>query len=274
VKNDIAVNPFLETVMRERMADAQSANRKISLARLQQQLTGRPVRRRLQEAMRRRGEASRCFGIIAEVKKASPSAGLLCQDYNPAAIAAEYETAGAAAISVLTEPRYFRGSDDDLRAVRRAVSLPILRKDFIGVPYQVYESAVLGADLVLLIAAALDVRTLRELYELATDLGLEVIVEAHTREELDRAALLEKAILGVNSRNLTTLKTDLSVARRLAPFLPPGRLCIAESGIRTRRDIEELRALGYQGFLIGESLMKSPDAGKQLRSFFRPADAE
>jgi len=265
------MNDFLSKVMTERRQDARRARQKTPRRELEQQARERPrVSRRLTGT--RRDPRATC--IIAEVKKASPSAGLLCQDYNPAAIAAEYETAGAAAISVLTESRYFMGSDDDLRAVRRAVSLPILRKDFIGAPYQVYESAVLGADLVLLIAAALDERTLRELYELAADLGLEVIVEAHTREELDRAALLEKAILGVNSRNLTTLKTDLSVARRLAPFLPPGRLCIAESGIRTRRDIEELRALGYQGFLIGESLMKSPEVGAQLRSFLRPAGAE
>ncbi len=265
------MNDFLSKVMDERRQDARQAGRKTLSRELERQARERPrVSRRLSGT--RRDPQATC--IIAEVKKASPSAGLLCQDYNPAAIAAEYAAAGAVAISVLTEPRYFLGSDDDLRAVRRAVSLPILRKDFIGAPYQIYESAALGADLVLLIAAALDERTLRELYELATDLGLEVLVEAHTRAELERAALLDQAIIGVNSRNLITLKTDLAVARRLAPFLPPGRLCVAESGIRTRRDIEDLQALGYQGFLIGGALMKSPEVGAQLRSFLRPAGAE
>lgn len=263
------MNNVLQAIMQERRRDAQRAGRTVSLAKLQRLGASRPAPRHLQDQWRRGLTNSKAL-IIAEVKKASPSAGCLCEDYHPSRIAAEYERAGAAAISVLTEPRHFLGSDDALRSVRRAVTLPILRKDFISDPYQIYESAVLGADLVLLIVAALDQESLQKLYATATEIGLDVIVEVHTREELKRAVPLDKAILGVNNRDLTTLKTDLSVARRLAPFLPKDRLCIAESGIRTRGDIEALHALGYEGFLIGESLMKSSDVGKQLRSFFPP----
>ena len=265
------VNNFLTAVMRERGQDAQRANRTTALAMLKQQLTAFPGRRSLTEAWRRPKTAAGELLILAEVKKASPSAGLICRDYHPAALAGEYEKAGAAAISVLTEPRHFQGSDDDLRAVRQAVRLPILRKDFISEPYQVYESAILGADIILLIAAALDGRVMRGLVNLAVDIGLDVLVEVHTLQELEQAALLKQVIVGVNSRDLVTLKTDLAVARRLAPDLPKDRLCIAESGIHNRRDIEQLQAVGYQGFLIGESLMKSPDAGQQLRAFLVPA---
>ncbi|MBU4200815.1 MAG: indole-3-glycerol phosphate synthase TrpC [Verrucomicrobia bacterium] len=265
------VNNFLTAVMRERRQDAQRASQKTSLITLKQQVAAGTVGRSLQNAWRRQRTAATVPWIIAEVKKASPSAGLLCRDYHPEALARDYEKAGAAAISVLTEPRHFLGSDADLRMVRRAVGLPVLRKDFICEPYQIYESAVLGADIVLLIAAALDARDLRVLVDLAVDIGLEALVEVHTLEELEQAVLLEKAIVGVNSRDLVTLKTDLSVARRLAPYLPQDRLCIAESGIRNRRDIEALQAVGYRGFLIGEALMKSPDAGEQLRSFLAPA---
>lgn len=262
---------FLQQVMAERLKDALVSRRKTSWRKLKQQTLAPRMCRRLTDTWRRLSGEGRAPCIIAELKKASPSAGCLRPDYQPAAVATEYERAGAAAISVLTEPRHFLGSDEDLRAVRRTVNLPILRKDFIGDAYQVLESAALGADLVLLIAAALEPRRLRALSTLATDIGLEVIVEVHSRKELEQAISLEQAIIGVNSRDLVTLKTDLAVARRLAPFLPPGRLCIAESGIRDRRDIEELQALGYQGFLIGESLMKSPNAGATLRSFLAPA---
>lgn len=267
-------NNFLTTVMRERRQDAQGAGQTTSLAELKRQWVAGRVCRSLNNAWRLPPTAAATPCIIAEVKKASPSAGLLSRDYHPAALASAYEKAGAAAISVLTEPRHFQGSADDLRAVRQAVKLPILRKDFIGEPYQVIESAVLGADIVLLIAAALEPQRLRALYTLATEIGLEALVEVHSRKELEQAAQLDKAIVGVNSRNLVTLQTDLSIARHLAAYLPKDRLCIAESGIRHRRDIEELQALGYRGFLIGEALMRAPNAGARLRSLLAAEGAE
>ncbi len=250
------MSDFLQKVMKERVADAQSASCAIPLAALKQKAAEGRKRRSFSERIAS-GGPSAC--IIAEVKKASPSAGLIRPDYEPALIAAEYERCGAVGISVLTEPRYFLGSDEHLRAVRKAVDLPILRKDFIGDPRQVYESAALGADVILLICAALDAVLLKELHEIARSAGLEVLVETHTRAELELALELEDAIIGVNSRNLKTLKTDLAVAKELAVVIPSWRVSVAESGIRNRRDIEELQSVGYKGFLVGESLMKSDD---------------
>ncbi len=202
--------------------------------------------------------------IISEIKKASPSAGLLRPDYQPAEIATSYAEAGAVAVSVLTEPRHFMGNAEHLQAVRTMVDLPILRKDFICDEYQILEAAAWGADIILLIVAALDEETIRRLYEFALDLELEVLVESHSLEELKIALSLEDAVIGVNSRNLKTLKTDLEIACGLAGNIPTDRLSIAESGIRDRTDIDKLAALGYKGFLIGETLMKGDDPGKAL----------
>lgn len=246
--------------MAERRHDAWRASKQIPLERLEKITAGLPKCRSLKAQLR--GVTP---GIIAEVKKASPSAGVLCQAYQPAALAQTYEQAGAAGISVLTEPRHFLGKDEDLRQVRQVVNLPILRKDFLSDPYQVFESRSLGADIVLLIAAGLENQLLKELYIIALAIGLEVIVEVHTRSELERALPLKEAIIGVNSRNLQTLATDLAVARELFPLIPSGRLTIAESGLKSRAEIEELQALGYKGFLIGETLMKSDDAAATLR---------
>jgi indole-3-glycerol phosphate synthase len=249
----------LETIMSERQADAESAKRRVPEVELLARSAGR-VHHSLVDAL----AAGQGTHVIAEIKKASPSAGLLRPDYQPAAIARVYEAAGAVAISVLTEPRHFQGSDQHLRDVRAAVKLPVLRKDFVCDPYQIHEAAALGADVVLLIVAALDVRRLKTLYDVAVGYGLDVLVESHTADELRRALELEKAIIGVNSRNLKTLKTDLAVARELATLIPRDRLAIAESGIKTRADIEELERLGYRGFLIGESLLSAGDPATKL----------
>lgn len=259
------MSSFLQSVMAERRHDAWRACKQIPLERLEKIAAGLPKCRSLKARLR-----GATPGIIAEVKKASPSAGVLCQAYQPAALAQTYEQAGAAGISVLTEPRHFLGKDEDLRQVRQVVNLPILRKDFLSDPYQVFESRSLGADVVLLIAAGLEHHLLKELYIIALAIGLEVIVEVHTGEELERALPLKEAIIGVNSRNLQTLITDLAVARELAPLIPSERLAIAESGLKSRAEIEELQALGYKGFLIGETLMKSDNAAATLRELLTP----
>jgi indole-3-glycerol phosphate synthase len=195
--------------------------------------------------------------IIAETKKASPSAGTLIEDYDPSTIAETYVRAGAIGISVLTEPRHFMGHLDHLRAVRENVAVPVLRKDFTCHPYHLHEACSAGADVVLLIVAALDKGLLMELHSEARSLGLETLVEIHSPQELDTAIACTDAVLGVNSRDLTTLKTDLQTARDMAGLIPGNRLTIAESGIRTRSDIDELEDLGYKGFLIGESLLRA-----------------
>lgn len=204
------------------------------------------------------------FNVIAECKRRSPSRGVLRADYDPAAIAAAYAQAGAAAISVLTEPSFFDGSLAHLSAVRRACTRPLLRKDFIVDEYQVLEAVAAGADAVLLIVAALDDKTLRRLLREAEGLGLAALVEAHTREEVTRALESGARIIGVNSRSLRTLQVSLDTTFALAELLGPSTIGVAESGIRTRQDLDALRAAGYKAFLVGERLMTDDDPGAAL----------
>jgi len=202
--------------------------------------------------------------IIAECKRRSPSKGILRRDYDAAALAVAYERAGAAAISVLTEPGFFDGSLADLAAVRAAVAVPVLRKDFIVSQYQIAEARAAGADAVLLIAAALTDEELSALLAAADAEGLDALVEVHDALELRRAAAARARIIGVNSRNLHTLRVDEGVLMALAPLLPGGVVAVAESGIRDAAAVARLQDAGYRGYLIGERLVTSPDPGAAL----------
>jgi len=195
--------------------------------------------------------------IIAEVKRASPSRGSLAEIADPAALAVSYETGGASAISVLTEERRFRGSLADLEAVRDAVSLPVLRKEFVSDPYQVFEARAAGADLVLLIVAALDQRKLVELHELITSLGMTSLVEAHTADELSRALDTGAGLVGVNARNLSTFELDRDLFGRLADSIPSGVIRVAESAVKSADDVAHYRAAGADVVLVGEALVTS-----------------
>ncbi|GBQ91747.1 indole-3-glycerol phosphate synthase [Gluconacetobacter johannae DSM 13595] len=210
--------------------------------------------------------ADRQIGLIAEIKKASPSAGILRPDYNPAAIAAQYEQAGAACISVLTEGSCFHGCTEDLERVRDACSLPILRKDFILDPWQVHESRLIGADCILLILAALTDAEASELLDVARGLDMDVLVEVHDEAELNRALALDTALIGINNRNLRTLKTDLETTIQLTPLVPPDRIVVSESGIRTHDDVVRLSTIGASGFLVGESLLRHDRPGDAARA--------
>jgi indole-3-glycerol phosphate synthase len=203
--------------------------------------------------------------LIAEVKKASPSKGVIRQDFDPVAIAKTYEASGASCLSVLTESKYFQGSLASLGAVRKAVGLPLLRKDFLVDPYQVYEARAAGADAVLLIAACLELRRLEDLLGLAGELGLDALVESHTAAELDRALRAGSRIVGINNRDLNTFRVSLDTTFSMLKDIPDDRTAVSESGIGAREDVVKLEQAGVDAVLVGESLMREQDIGKKVR---------
>ncbi|MBI3261882.1 MAG: indole-3-glycerol phosphate synthase TrpC [Acidobacteria bacterium] len=242
-------------------------NRRVSvpLATLERSIERSPTTRAFADALAR---ADR-INVIAECKRRSPSRGVLRRHYNAAEIARSYQSAGAAAVSVLTEPTFFDGSPEHLAAVRDAVSLPILRKDFIVDEYQLVEARAWGADAVLLIVAALEAEPLKTLLARARGVGLAALVEVHDRLELEIALGSGGEVVGVNNRNLKTLEVDLEASERLIEEIPDQVVAVAESGLQTRADLLRLRASGYDAFLIGEHLMTSADPGAGLRELLR-----
>ena len=253
---------ILDDILRDKRADLQTVKATVAVTELQQRPLFSAERRDFCAALRARRRA-----IVAEVKKASPSKGIIRADFDPVRIATSYAANGAAAISVLTERRYFQGDLGYLAAIRDAVRAPLLRKDFLFDPYQVYEARAFGADAVLLIVAMLDDVLLRELLQLSNELELSALVEVHDRHELERGCHSGATLLGINNRDLRSFRTSLAVTEALMPYLPADALAVSESGIESAADIARLESAGVRAFLIGETLMRAADPGARLAEF-------
>jgi indole-3-glycerol phosphate synthase len=253
----------LDEIVAHKRGEVTAARARRSLSELSASCRDLPAARDFAAALR--PSAGQRVRIIAEVKRASPSKGVMAGALDPAAQAGRYAAAGAAAVSVLTDLKYFGGSLDDLIAVRAAVDAPVLRKEFIVDEYQLWEARAAGADAVLLIVAALSAQALRDLFHASKSVGLATLVEAHTAAELDQALSLGAPVVGVNNRNLQTLQTSLDTSIELLPRIPPGTVAVSESGLHHRADVERVVAAGAQAVLVGEALVRAADVGAKVR---------
>ena len=255
---------ILNRILARKAEEVRAAKQCVDPGTLREQAQQASATRGFVAALRRRVEAGEA-AVIAEIKKASPSKGVLRQDFDPASIAASYERGGAACLSVLTDRDYFQGSAEYLRQARAACSLPVLRKDFMIDTYQVYEARAMGADCILLIAAAVDDAHMQTLSEQAQQLGMDVLVEVHDGDELQRALKLPLPLIGINNRNLRTFETSLNTTLDLLERITEDRLVVTESGILSPQDVALMRQHGVHTFLVGEAFMKAPDPGERLR---------
>jgi indole-3-glycerol phosphate synthase len=258
---------ILKRILRHKAQEVAERSRRVPLGELGRHIGEAPAVRSFGAALRAR-LAQGAPAVIAELKKASPSKGVLRSEFDPAALARSYAGAGATALSVLTDETFFQGADAYLRQARAACALPVLRKEFILDPYQVYESRALGADCVLLIVAALNDAQLAELATLAGQLDMDSLIEVHNAKELERALALEQPLIGINNRNLHTFETTLETTLELHQRIPDDRVVVTESGILSREDVARLRAHGVHAFLVGEAFMQAPDPGGRLRELF------
>ena len=258
---------ILDRILETKRAEIAAAKERVSRAEIERRARGAPAPRDFVGALKAKIAGGRP-AVIAEVKRASPSKGLLRPQFDPAAIARSYEIGGAACMSVLTDKEYFQGASEDLVAARGACSLPTLRKDFLVDPYQVYESRAFGADCILLIAACLSADAMSELEAHAHGLGMAVLVEVHDETELASTRALKTPLVGVNNRNLKTFETRIETTLDLLPRIAGGRLVVTESGIGSPEDVARLRSAGVHTFLVGEAFMRAPDPGSALRALF------
>lgn len=261
------MSDILTKIIEVKRHEVSFARRAAPLAELLELAQAQPAARGFARAMLKRAQTG-AAAVIAEVKKASPSKGLLRDDFVPADIATSYEAAGATCLSVLTDVSFFQGSPDHLMQARAACTLPVLRKDFIIDEYQVIEARAWGADCILLIAACLSDFQMTELEQVAASLGMDVLVEVHDAAELDRALLLRTPLIGVNNRNLRTFEVSLDTTLQLLPRLAPDRLLVTESGILQPEDVLRMRSAGVRAFLVGEAFMRARDPGRALATLF------
>ncbi len=258
---------ILKRILARKLQEVDERNRKTSLQELEKRVGDADAPRGFVNSLEKK-ISSGLAAVIAEIKKASPSRGVLRKDFKPAEIARSYERGGAACLSVLTDIDFFQGADAYLQQARAACSLPVIRKDFVIDPYQVYEARVLGADCILLIVAALGDAMLGELSHLAVQLGMDVLVEVHDHEELERALEVPGRLIGINNRNLRSFETRLDVTLGMLAKVPGDRIVVTESGIHTPDDVALMRANGVNAFLVGEAFMKAGDPGEKLVELF------
>ena len=256
----VMVNSMLDKIIADKRDELKVRKQEVPLAALEERITQRRVPLDFGAALNQDR-----IQLIAEVKQSSPSRGVLCADFSPVTLAREYAKDGAAAISVLTEMNYFGGSINHLAAIRAEVHLPLLRKDFIFDPYQVYESAAYGADALLLIAAILSQQQLGELLSLSHSLGMGCLVEAHNEAEIDQALHANAQVIGINNRDLSTFAVDINTTRRLRPLLSEQQIVVSESGISSRLDVEKLKGWGVNAILVGEALVTTVDIKAKIR---------
>jgi len=261
------MSDILNTILARKAEEIQQRSRVRPLEDMRARAMQQPPTRGFVDAIRRKHAAGEA-AVIAEVKKASPSKGLIRKDFNPAQIARSYEAGGAACLSVLTDVDFFQGSNLYLGQAREACSLPVLRKDFTIDPYQVYEARVIGADAILLIVAALEDGQMVEMANLAMELGMDVLVEVHDIDELERALQTDCELIGVNNRNLRTFEVSLDTTLALKDAVPRDRTLVTESGIATQADVTKMREAGVQTFLVGESFMREAEPGAALQRLF------
>jgi indole-3-glycerol phosphate synthase len=263
---------FLDRIVATKRQEVTALHERLTTADAENMISRLPACRGFENALRRR---RRPVGLIAEVKKASPSKGLIRPDFQPVTLALSYEAAGTDCISVLTDTDYFQGSNEYLMQIREAVSVPLLRKDFTIDERQIYEARLIGADAILLIAAILTPAQLASFYDLARDIGLDVLVEVHDRPELETVLEIGKAtLIGVNNRNLGTFETDLRVTEQLIGLMPSGVVAVSESAISTPEDIAFVRAAGAQAVLVGEQFMRQPDPGEAVEKLLGPVTGQ
>ena len=267
--SNVEVPDILKEIIAEKWLELEILKQAKSLHALKKELAGMPACRGFARALQDRVLQNRP-GVIAEIKKASPSKGVIRADFDPVQIARAYEQSGAACLSVLTDVRFFQGKNSFMQNARNAVKLPVIRKDFMIDEYQIYESRVLGADCILLIASVLSPELLERLHHLARSLGMDVLIEVHDRAEAEMALALEPELLGINNRNLRTFEVSLNATFDLLEMIPPGVTVVTESGISNSADVRMMLKAGVNSFLVGESFMREVDPGEKLKAMFFP----
>ena len=261
------MSDILDTILARKAEEVRERSARLALPELMARCEGLPPTRGFAAALNAKLRAGQA-AVIAEIKKASPSKGVIRADFRPAEIARSYEAGGAACLSVLTDVDFFQGSDAYLQQARAACSLPVLRKDFVIDPWQVYEARLLGADCILLIVAALDDARLAQLANLAMDLGMDALLEVHDIDELERALQVGAPLIGINNRNLRTFEVSLDTTLAMRAAVPADRLLVTESGIHGQGDVERMRSAGVHAFLVGEAFMRAEDPGAELARLF------